>query len=141
MSDFKCKVIMITSNNIDLNRIISPQDELKDLICPICISLMDRCIQFECGHEFCYACAGKLFGSKKNNCPICRNKINHQIRNGVIFLNHNYKTEQIVKSLRVSCKNKSFGCSDIVRMEYLENHEKNCIYGAHIVNMRDIKKD
>ena len=74
------------------------EENLKELECPICQSIVSEPLLTTCGHLFCRECYKK---KKFAHCPICRQEHTTVPDN---------RTNRIVKNLRVRCVNHQYGC-------------------------------
>jgi hypothetical protein len=95
----------------------------NNFICAICDDVIEKPQQInaECEHVFCMACISKI--PESNLCPIDRNIISDpRLRNPSRYWMRNYQ------NLQIKCRFIVDGCSSIIKLENLENHEKSCLY-------------
>lgn len=51
-----------------------PDNQFKQLICPICVRLIYKCVSVSCGHNYCEKCLEEYFIFKEN-CFLCDQKV------------------------------------------------------------------
>lgn len=106
----------IVENMPELNRFISPP---QDLVCPICKEILDRPIQSQCQHIFCYACVQEWLNhaGKNSKCPCCLQPLVLSAFSRVprIILN-------VLSTLLVLCRS----CKKPIALEQLAVHEQQC---------------
>ena len=76
-----------------------PEENLKDLECPICQDIVSEPLLTSCGHLFCRECYNNK--GRDPQCPVCRQTHTTVPDN---------RTNRLVKSLRVRCVNHQYGC-------------------------------
>ncbi|XP_058179989.1 uncharacterized protein LOC131298524 [Rhododendron vialii] len=86
------------------------------LDCPICFNNLSIPV-FQClnGHLACSSCCIKV----RNKCPSCSSTIGH---------NRCRAIEKIIDSVRTSCRNKKYGCTEMVFRCKKRDHEDVCLY-------------
>ncbi|CDP02721.1 unnamed protein product [Coffea canephora] len=85
------------------------------LDCPICIEpLSIPVFQCENGHIACSSCCLKI----RNKCPSCSWPIGY---------NRCRAIEKVLESVKVSCRNIKYGCTQMVRYCNKHEHENTCI--------------
>ncbi|KAI8541928.1 hypothetical protein RHMOL_Rhmol08G0098600 [Rhododendron molle] len=86
------------------------------LDCPICFNNLSIPV-FQClnGHLACSSCCIKV----RNKCPSCSSTIGH---------NRCRAVEKIIESVRTSCRNKKYGCTEMVFRCKKRDHEDMCNY-------------
>ena len=104
---------------LSTDRIVdSASSSLEHVLCAICHDVMWHPVACAiCEHSFCEACLNKWFEKHK----VCPNQCEYQRRERVppILL-------QLLSPLKITCKNKTNGCEQIVRYELLGKHEQTC---------------
>ncbi|PSS35024.1 E3 ubiquitin-protein ligase SINA-like [Actinidia chinensis var. chinensis] len=84
--------------------------------CPVCFdTLTIPVFQCENGHVACSSCCIKL----RNKCPSCSCPIGQ---------NRCRAIEKVLESVKISCRNKKYGCREIVICSKKHDHEETCIY-------------
>jgi len=105
-----------------------------DLMCAICMEIMDACCSTSCGHSFCQRCITRAVDMKKE-CPLCRTNLSH------FEVSPNLDVISKINALQVHCRygliedptspgmwkhDPNIGCNEIVLFSERENHELNC---------------
>ena len=100
-------------------------DNLFDLICPICLNILNNpicCSLNKNSHFFCNQCINKYL-KDNNKCPICKNifefKINEEIYN-------------TLSNLLFKCVFYKEGCKDIISYSDYFDHIYNCKFKTNI---------
>ncbi|KAH7850876.1 hypothetical protein Vadar_004079 [Vaccinium darrowii] len=95
------------------------------LDCPICFYNLSIPV-FQCrnGHLACSSCCAEL----GNKCPTCSSRIGKARCRAV---------EHILESLKVSCRNVKYGCTEMVTFCKKHEHEEMCMYGPCLCPIRD----
>ncbi|PSN52078.1 hypothetical protein C0J52_03903 [Blattella germanica] len=94
------------------------RDLLKDLECPICFNyLTSPIIMCSNGHNIGACCSTKI-----EECPVCRQRFS-PIRN--------LSLENITQGLKCSCINHNKGCTEVLSLELIKEHEAVCPLGIH----------
>ncbi|KAI8541927.1 hypothetical protein RHMOL_Rhmol08G0098500 [Rhododendron molle] len=86
------------------------------LDCPICFDNLTIPV-FQClnGHLACSSCCIKV----RNKCPSCSSTIGH---------NRCRPIEKIIESVKTSCQNQKYGCTEMVFRCKKREHEDMCVY-------------
>jgi len=92
---------------------------LEILSCSICQNVYIDPKRISCGHTFCSSCI-VLWLKTKNNCPLCRKKVN---KNGI---DKDIIADKIIHQLEVKCGYK--GCPWEGKLEDYLKHKKNCFF-------------
>ena len=144
--------ILLKENNIDINKYIAPafeinyynkenligDNDLIDLICPICYNILKNPIECSLNsnsHSFCKECIDKSL-EYSDVCPICKNYFEYI---------PNYEVEKILEQLCFKCIYYKEGCTKILKYSEYFNHineceYKNIIYECKIEKYNYIKK-
>lgn len=106
----------ITTKMPAFDRFVLPPQEL---ICPICKEVLYKPIQCPCEHHFCCDCIAEwLFNTgNSSSCPLCKTPVTATNLSKVPRLVLN-----LLSSLLVSCSS----CKTNVRLDCIDEHEKNC---------------
>lgn len=126
----KKKDKIIKENIQSYENIFIKNEFLEILSCPICQNVFVDPKRISCGHTFCNLCIISWL-KNKNNCPLCRFKIN---KNGV---SKDIIAEKIIHQLEVKCGFK--GCPWEGRLEEYMKHKRNCYFEEGKIPF-DIKK-
>ena len=97
-----------------------------DLVCPICRSVVDECVQSDCcQHVFCCRCIW-LWLEHANNCPMCRQPILASKLGSPPLL-----VLRLLSQLECSCDfaEGNRGCRERVPLEKLQVHVQECPFG------------
>ena len=93
-----------------------------DLMCPICLTLLQEPQQTNCGHEFCRECVRPLMRGGTLTCPICRARsLPNQI-----FDDKRLKRE--IMDLKINCDQSGKGCKWGGELRQREQHNDQCGY-------------
>ena len=106
--------------------------QLQDLLCGICLGLLQDPRQCVNGHLFCFHCVSRvLFENEKDDkesiCPICRINISPSTLSRSLYV------EKAISSLKKFCKYRSKekggeGCKEVFNLDLIKEHEKVCQY-------------
>jgi hypothetical protein len=101
---------------------------LTQLECPFCKQYMLPPITLcENAHNICFRCLPQL-----RKCPIC---------NGLFQREHNIALENIARQIYYPCRQRRFGCLEVLTWDKIEGHEEDCsfgVYGCPIYEDEDI---
>ena len=86
------------------------EENLKELECPICQSIVSEPLLTTCGHLFCREC---YHTGRNTQCPLCRQE------HATV---PDKRTDRIVKSLQVRCVNHQYGCKWVGDLSGEERH-------------------
>lgn len=89
-----------------------------ELTCTICHCILYKAVITTCGHAFCKECIITWFLQEKT-CPVCR-KIVHKICKPPVIVSN------LLSKLRVDCSFKERGCTQVLPLDAVDSHEKNC---------------
>ena len=101
------------------------EDEVdEELMCTICGQVLEAPIQIrKCEHCFCESCINEWL----KHHPVCPND-----RNSVSPMEDLTQPPRILRNLlsrlKISCDNKEFGCTAVVRLDRLQAHLDECQY-------------
>ena len=117
------KNTLIQSKGIPFQRLINKENytNFLDIIqCKICFNILKNPYDCSsCGNSFCYNCISNLLKSNKK-CPFnCENFTIKPSSYGII---------SYLSKLNFYCKNKDYGCNEIISYQNLDIHEKECKY-------------
>ncbi|KAN0000239.1 hypothetical protein ACTFIZ_000698 [Dictyostelium cf. discoideum] len=110
--------------------------------CIVCTDLLseshDKIQVNQCphGHCLCSDCWTKQIENKKKECPICRAKVKLEFLSRNLFLESEFKKKKVYCKYQYKeeredgkiIKDEENGCKDIIRIEEMETHFKNCRY-------------
>ena len=111
----------LITNGISFDRLIDKEKHKNfyDIIqCKICFNILKNPYDCtKCGNSFCYNCISNLIKQNKK-CPFqCENFSIKQ--SSLIIISY-------LSNLKFTCKNKEFGCNEIISYENLDKHDKDC---------------
>lgn len=53
-----------------------PESLRKDLVCPVCLQILDKPVETTCQHYFCVECMkGVIDSGQSGSCPVCKEKL------------------------------------------------------------------
>ncbi|XP_046841383.1 kelch-like protein 4 isoform X2 [Xenia sp. Carnegie-2017] len=90
--------------------------------CPICFKIIKDPLQCPNQHHFCRSCIEKCLLSS-NKCPQCNCPITSETLQDVPRI-----VTEMLEDHDIRCKNVNRGCPEIMKLQFLERHEKNCGY-------------
>ena len=106
----------------ELARFVDEVDE--ELMCSICGQVLESPVQVrQCEHCFCGSCVNEWL-KHQSVCPVDRSPVSPRddlIQPPRILRN-------LLGRLKISCINKEFGCSAVVRLDTLQSHHNECQY-------------
>ena len=113
----------LITNGIPFDRLIDKDiyKNFYDIIqCKICFNILKNPYDCtKCGNSFCYNCISNLIKQNKK-CPFqCENFSIKQSSLSII---------SYLSNLKFICKNKEFGCEEIISYQNLDKHDKDCKY-------------
>ncbi|XP_031561043.1 E3 ubiquitin-protein ligase NRDP1-like [Actinia tenebrosa] len=95
-----------------------------NLICSICVGVLEKAVTTICGHSFCEDCLDKwLDRPQARSCPSCRS---HVLKVDLIPV---HALRGIVDGLSVHCDNSENGCEMVMKLEKHQVHLESCPYG------------
>lgn len=105
----------------DTIRFHGPIDE--ELICSICHGVLENPVKtINCEHDFCKKCINRWL-SMNSTCPVDRsNTIRNNLKVGSRLL------RVLLSRLNISCDFAAEGCKEILQLDLLKDHLKNCPY-------------
>ncbi|XP_064404367.1 E3 ubiquitin-protein ligase NRDP1-like [Halichondria panicea] len=96
----------------------------EELMCTICGQVLESPVQIrQCEHCFCGSCVHEWF-KHQQVCPVDRNPVSpveDLIQPPRILRN-------LLSRLKISCDNKDFGCTTVVRLDSLGAHHNECLF-------------
>lgn len=106
----------------EVNRFSEDVDE--ELMCTICGQVLESPVQVrKCEHCFCGSCVNEWL-KHQSICPVDRSPVSPRedlIQPPRILRN-------LLGRLKISCINKEFGCTAVVRLDGLQSHHNECQY-------------
>lgn len=103
----------------ELTRFQGDVDE--ELVCPICAGVLEEPLQAAvCEHAFCRACITEWL-SRQPTCPVDRSSITSTNLRPVPRILKN-----LLSRLSISCDNAIYGCTQILKLDALNNHLDEC---------------
>lgn len=106
----------------EINRF--PEDVDEELLCSICGQVLESPVQVrQCEHCFCGSCVNEWL-KHQPVCPVDRSPVSPRedlIQPPRILRN-------LLGRLKISCINKEFGCTAVVRLDGLQAHHNECQY-------------
>ncbi|BFZ02898.1 hypothetical protein BsWGS_05937 [Bradybaena similaris] len=93
-----------------------------ELICGICMNVLDTPYETPCHHVFCRECIVKAVKENKK-CPICRARCREKQCKEVLPL-----VQNLINKLTMRCDNFDNGCTDLILKEFFLDHVKSCEY-------------
>lgn len=94
----------------------------SNLICPICMCVLNDPVQDENEHTFCKICINRWL-EHQVTCPIDRTYINrYRLKQSSRLL------KNLLAELELTCNFKENGCTKIIKLEQLESHLNECLY-------------
>ncbi|EDO46837.1 predicted protein, partial [Nematostella vectensis] len=105
-----------------LNKFVGKIDQ--NLLCNICVGVLENAITTICGHSFCESCLETwLSRPEVQSCPSCRS---HVLSLDLIPV---HAIRGLVDGLLVHCENADNGCDIVTRMDNMKSHLESCPYG------------
>ncbi|KAH9504010.1 hypothetical protein Btru_067539 [Bulinus truncatus] len=95
----------------------APDDEL---LCGICMNVLDKPLETPCRHVFCTDCIHKAV-MEQQKCPLCRKKCKKSMLKDVLPL-----VQNLINKLTMKCSNLKNGCLAPIKMEYYLDHLEKC---------------
>ncbi|XP_060592312.1 E3 ubiquitin-protein ligase NRDP1-like [Ruditapes philippinarum] len=93
----------------------------EELICPICSGVLEEPLQAPaCEHAFCASCIQEWL-TRQPTCPVDRNPITPNQLKPVPRILRN-----LLSRLHITCDNKEYGCTVVVKLDMLPNHLNEC---------------
>lgn len=101
---------------------LSP-DIADNFKCSICLDIFEAPLELQCGHIYCMECIRSCFnnGSSTSECPECRESVRSQD-----IKPPNRKLLCLLHNLNIRCEFADSGCDDIVKVENLIAHTREC---------------
>ena len=57
-------------------KFLLPENLRKELLCPVCLQILDKSVETTCQHYFCAQCMkGVIDSGQKGSCPVCKENI------------------------------------------------------------------
>jgi len=66
--------VILKESLINIDALLTIQQLIEQLKCPICMEISDQCIVTSCGHLFCDECT-RMFLENDIRCPCCRHSV------------------------------------------------------------------
>ncbi|XP_046839598.1 E3 ubiquitin-protein ligase PDZRN3-B-like [Xenia sp. Carnegie-2017] len=90
--------------------------------CSICFKIFKDPVQCTNQHYFCRSCIERCLHTS-NKCPQCNCHITSETLQDVPRI-----VTEMLEDLDIRCRNVNRGCSEIVKLQFLQRHEENCGY-------------
>lgn len=108
---------------LDINRFAGNGVD-EELICPICTGVLESPMQAPvCEHAFCLACIREWLTRGRSTCPVDRTEFTMSQLKPVPRILKN-----LLSRLEINCDNHVYGCPQIIKLDLLANHIKDCEY-------------
>ena len=89
-----------------------PEDLRKDLLCPVCIQILEKPVETTCQHHFCVECMkGVIDSGQRGSCPVCKENIGLLTKPTRLVL-------KLIAEQKVICNN----CGNSVEYEHSAKH-------------------
>ncbi|XP_045194626.2 RING finger protein 151-like [Mercenaria mercenaria] len=92
------------------------------LTCCICRDVLEDPVQAPCEHAYCRSCI-EAWLVHETTCPEDRRPLSYS---GLRPLFRYMKND--LNRLQIKCKNRAYGCESIITLEFIEAHERDCIF-------------
>lgn len=116
----------VLQRGIDVDRVMNHQDILEDLTCPICRSFLSHpksCSS--CQVVFCRSCIETWRITQPNSCPMRCSPFEIRPASPLI--------QTVLSRTKLRCRNETYGCSEILSYDNLEDHEgRICSYATKL---------
>ncbi|KAI8794325.1 tripartite motif-containing protein 40 [Biomphalaria glabrata] len=96
----------------------------EELLCGICMNILDKPLETPCRHVFCTDCIHKAV-REQSKCPLCRKKCKKSMLKDVLPL-----VQNLINKLTMKCPNYDNGCITPIKMEYYYDHLVKCEYSV-----------
>jgi len=94
--------------------ILGEKEEVKELVCPICLQIMRDAAETNCGHLFCEGCLKTWMKTNTlRRCPICKTK--------VVQHSSSFYFRSKISRLQARCK-----CGQVFYLKQLDYHQDVC---------------
>lgn len=99
-----------------MKKVMTPDPQMDEYIqCHICLEPAEDAVETECCHNvFCEGCI-KIYGTKKHECPMCRQSN--------VKWNESPFIRQIVADKEVPCP---YGCKKTIKKSEVKEHKSDC---------------
>ena len=117
--DKKKFIVPINDNEIYNPEYVINNDDLFDLICPICLNIINHPLSCSLNinsHSFCKRCID-IYLEEHDNCPTCKNKFNYE---------NNKQVEDKLNKLFLRCIYLKDGCHKIINYLDYFKHINEC---------------
>lgn len=109
----------------EIKRFVEKESILEDLVCSICMEVLENPVQTSCGHTFCEKCVHKWLDQGERTCPVDR----HQLT--IFALKPPTRmTRNLLDKLTIRCKNHNDGCYLMCKFEHtsqlIQHEQKGC---------------
>lgn len=104
----------------DTDRFISPVNDA--LSCCICRDVLEDPLQAPCEHAYCRTCI-EAWLVHETSCPEDRRPLTlSSLRPLFRYMRND------LNRLQIRCRNHAYGCQQVLALEFLQSHERNCVY-------------
>ena len=120
----------------DTKRFTSGDSIIEDLICSICMDVLDEPLQAPCEHAFCKKCIQDWLDQGKISCPIDQQQLSADLLKTPTRI-----TQQLLNNLTIRCQNHVDGCHLQCKLEYIQQltqHEQQWCQAANNEKKREI---
>uniref|UniRef100_A0A2S2PUF7 E3 ubiquitin-protein ligase n=1 Tax=Schizaphis graminum TaxID=13262 RepID=A0A2S2PUF7_SCHGA len=125
--------VVVSVSDSDSDEIVTiSQNIRRALECPICLTLMSV-ISCYCpnGHAVCESCMLTLLNmssAQERCCPFCRALMVQSLFTSAMV----DKLNELCHQVKVKCSNWSRGCTELVPVRYVNEHESRCLYMPNV---------
>ena len=98
----------------EIKRFMEQECILEDLICSICMEVLEKPVQTPCDHTFCENCVHKWLDQGERTCPVDRQQLTISALKPPTRM-----TRQLLDKLTIRCKNHKDGCYLMCKFEYM----------------------
>ena len=110
---------------LDQERIVEKDSIIDDIICSICMDIVESPLQCQSQHSFCEECITKWIKDGNGSCPVDRTELNKDDLQPPRILH------QVLNKFTVRCENFEDGCRLMAKFEdisqLVEHKHKSCL--------------
>ena len=110
---------------LDQNRIVEKDSIIDDIICTICMDIVESPLQCQSQHSFCEDCITKWIKDGNGSCPVDRKELKKEDLQPPRILH------QVLNKFTVRCENFENGCLLMAKFEdmsqLVEHKHKSCL--------------
>ena len=108
-----------------MKRFTNHDSIIEDLICSICMEVLDEPVQAPCEHLFCKKCIEHWLDQGKKSCPVDGQQLRADI-----LKSPSKVTQKLLNNLTIRCQNHVEGCHLECKLEYInqliQHEQKGC---------------